>query len=161
MAEIADFMRIIGKYNPSEYYEKNVKTLETFIENMPLAMRFTVTRWVVGRVSAQEDGPFANVELWAYYGDNRPRLNDYSSDRQFRKFVSRSSEEFKQMGTSDAEGVVDIEMNRKDLPKGFFFRPSDNEKHASIVYKDVSDIMSQSVGEFNKRQFRLKMYIKK
>jgi len=52
-------------------------------------------------------------------------------------------------------------MNRKDLPKGFFFRPSDNEKHASIVYKDVSDIMSQSVGEFNKRQFRLKMYIKK
>lgn len=157
----ADFMRIIGKYNPSEYYEKNVKTLETFIENMPLAMRFTVTRWVVGRVSAQEDGPFANVELWAYYGDSRPRLNDYSSDRQFRKFVSRSSEEFKQMGTSDVEGVVDIEMNRKDLPKGFFFRPSDNEKHASIVYKDVSDIMSQSVGEFNKRQFRLKMYIKK
>lgn len=53
----ADFMRIVEKYNPCEYYAKNIKTLENFIENMPLAMRFTITRWTVDRVSAMEDEP--------------------------------------------------------------------------------------------------------
>ena len=28
-----------------------------------------------------------------------------------------------------------------------------------IMYMDVKDIMSQSEGEYNKRQFRLKMYV--
>lgn len=156
-----DFMRIVEKYNPCEYYTKNIKALETFIENMPLAMRFTITRWIVDRVSAKEDGPFTNVELWAYYGENYPRLNDFSSDRSFRKLVSRNSEEFKQLGTSDVNGIIDIQLNRKNLPKGFFFRPTTDSKMSSIVFKDVSDIMTHSVGEYNKRQFRQKMYIKK
>lgn len=155
----ADFMRIIEKYNPSEYYSKNIKTLETFIENMPVAMKFTFVRWIVNRVSAMEDGPFANVELWAYYGANTPRLNDYTSDRKFRKLVSNSPEEYKHIGTSDAQGIVDIQLNRKSLPTGFFFRPA-SDNSSPIVYKDVTDIMSQSVGEYNKRQFRQKMYIK-
>ena len=157
----ADFMRIIEKYNPCEYYAKNIKTLETFIENVPLAMKFTITCWIVGRVSAEEGDPFTNVELWAYYGDQTPRLNDYSSDRAFRKLVSSSSEKYKLLGTSDAKGIIDIEMSRKDLPKGFFFRPTTDSKNCAVAYKDVTDVMSQSVGEYNKRQFRQKMYIKK
>lgn len=157
----ADFMRIIEKYNPCDYYTKSIKTLETFIENMPLAMKFTITRWVVGRVSAQEEGPFTNVELWAYYGDSYPRLNDFSSDRLFRKLVSNNASDFKLQGISDANGIINIELNRKSLPKGFFFRPTNDNNKSSIVFKDASDIMSQSVGEYNKRQFRQKMYIKK
>jgi len=157
----ADFMRIVEKYNPCEYYAKNIKTLENFIENMPLAMRFTITRWTVDRVSAMEDGPFMNVELWAYYGEENPRLNDFSKDRSFRKMVSYNSEDFKQLGISDANGIIDIQLNRKELPKGFFFRPTVDFKNSSIVYKDVTDVMSLSVGEYNKRQFRQKMYIKK
>jgi len=119
----ADFMTVANKYNPCEYYAKNIKALETYIESMPLAMRFTVARWVVQRVSAMEDGPFSGVELWAYYGDEPPRLNEYSSDRKFRHLVSNESEDFKQLGISDDRGVVDIELNRKLLPTGFFFRP--------------------------------------
>lgn len=102
-----------------------------------------------------------NVELWAYYGEENPRLNDFSKDRSFRKMVSHNSEDFKQLGISDANGIIDIQLNRKELPKGFFFRPTVDFKNSSIVYKDVTDVMSLSVGEYNKRQFRQKMYIKK
>lgn len=157
----ADFMTVANKYNPCEYYAKNIKALETYIESMPLAMRFTVARWVVQRVSAMEDGPFSGVELWAYYGDEPPRLNEYSSDRKFRHLVSNKSEDFKQLGISDDRGVVDIELNRKSLPTGFFFRPAVGNSKSPIAYTDATEVMSQSEGEYNKRQFRKKMYVKK
>jgi len=157
----ADFMRIANKYNPCDYYEKNIKTLETYIENMPLAMKFTITKWYVDRVSAKEGGAFPYIELWAYYGDANPRLVDYSNDRKFRKLVSDRSYDYKHVGTSDAEGMVDMELSRKELPTGFFFRPASDKANAQIVYKDMTDIMSKSVGEYNKRQFRMKMYIRK
>lgn len=156
-----DFMKIAEKYNPCNYYAKNINTLETYIENMPLAMRFTIIRWIVDRVSAMEDGAFPNIELWAYYGENNPRLNDYSSDRKFKKMVSSRTKDYQQVGTSDANGIIDMELNRKSLPTGFFFRPVLERTNTQIVYKDMKDIMSQAVGEYNKRQFRLKMYIKK
>ncbi len=157
----ADFMRIAGKYNPCDYYTKNVKTLETFIENMPLAMKFTIVKWMVTRTSAEENGSFSNVELWAYYGAENPRLNDFASDRKFRRMVSKETNLYKQMGTSDGQGIVDIEINRKALPTGIFFRPVDKDIKTTIVYKNMMDIMAQSVGEYNKRQFRMKMYIRK
>ena len=157
----ADFMRIAEKYNPCDYYAKNIKALETFIENMPIAMKFTFVKWTVGRVSASEEGAFPNVELWAHYGNSNPRLNDYSNDRKFRRLVSNNPDEFKQVGVSDADGIVNIELSRKKLPMGFFFRPASQNTSASVVYKDMTDIMNQSVGEYNKRQFRQKMYIKK
>jgi hypothetical protein len=157
----ADFMTIANKYNPCEYYAKNIMTLETYIENMPLAMRFTIARWIVQRISAMEDGPFSGVELWAYYGDEPLQLNDYSSDRKFRHLVSNKSEDFKQLGISDDRGVVDIELNRKSLPTGFFFRPAVGNSKSPIAYTDATEVMSQSEGEYNKRQFRKKMYVKK
>lgn len=157
----ADFMTIANKYNPCEYYAKNIKTLETYIENMPLAMRFTIARWIVQRVSAMEDGPFSGVELWAYYGNEPPRLSEYSSDRKFRHLVSDESGFFKQLGISDDRGIVDIELNRKSLPTGFFFRPLVGNSKSSISYTDATEVMSQSEGEYNKRQFRKKMYVKK
>ena len=156
-----DFMKVAEKYNPCEYYSKSINTLETFMENMPLAMKFTIVKWFVNRVEATEGGVFPNVELWAYYGSEAPHLNDYANDRKFRKLVSNNSEMYKMVGTSDVAGIIDIELQRKNLPKGFFFRPATDDSNAQIVYKDVKDIMSQSVGEYNKRQFRMKMYVKK
>jgi hypothetical protein len=157
----ADFMRIVEKYNPCEYYAKNIKTLETFIESMPLAMKFTVTRWVVDRVSAMEGGTFPGIELWGYYGGTAPRLNDYSSDRKFRRLASANSGEYRLLGTSDAKGIINMELDRKSLPTGFFFRPSTDNTRTQIVYKDMKEVMAQSVGEYNKRQFRMKMYVEK
>ncbi len=156
-----DFMTIINKYNPCDYYTKNIKALETYIENMPLTLRFNVVKWMVDRVSAVEKGPFPNVELWAYYGNEAPKLMDYSSDRRFRKLVSTSAADYKLIGTSDGTGTIDMEFSRKSLPMGFFFRPATDGMDAPISYKDMTDVMSKSEGEYSKRQFRLKMYVKK
>lgn len=156
-----DFMTIINKYNPCDYYTKNIKALETYIENMPFDLRFNIVKWTVNRVSAVENGPFPNVELWAYYGSETPRLIDYSSDRRFRKLVSASSADYKLIGTSDGGGTIDMELNRKSLPTGFFFRSTTDGMEAPISYKDMTDVMSKSEGEYSKRQFRLKMYVKK
>lgn len=156
-----DFMTIINKYNPCDYYTKNIKALETYIENMPFALRFNIVKWTVNRVSAVENGPYPNVELWAYYGNEAPKLMDYSSDRRFRKLVSSGSAEYKHIGTSDGEGTIEMEFNRKLLPKGFFFRSATDGMEAPISYRDMTDVMSRSEGEYSKRQFRLKMYVKK
>lgn len=156
-----DFMMIINKYNPCDYYTNNIKALETYIENMPLVLRFNIVKWIVNRVSAIENGPFPNVELWAYYGNETPKLMDYSSDRRFRKLVSTGSADYKLIGTSDETGTIDMEFSRKSLPTGFFFRSATDGMDAPISYRDMTDVMSKSEGEYSKRQFRLKMYVKK
>lgn len=156
-----EFMKITEKYNPCEYYTNIINSLETFVENMPLAMKFTIVRWISDRVSVQEEGPYPGIELWAYYGKVTPGLNDYSSERKFRKLVSSSAIRYKLLGTSDNNGIVDLEMPRKELPSGFFFRPKASDSNTDIVYKDMQEIMAKSKGEYHKRQFRMRMYVKK
>lgn len=97
----------------------------------------------------------------AYYGKVTPGLNDYSSERKFRKLVSSSAIRYKLLGTSDNNGIVDLEMPRKELPSGFFFRPKASDSNTDIVYKDMQEIMAKSKGEYHKRQFRMRMYVKK
>ena len=155
----ADFMRIVNKYNPSDYYSKNINMLETYIENMPLTLKFRFVKWVVDRVSATERGPFPNIEVWACYDTTNPNSADYSSPRKFRKMVRSNAALYKLIGISDELGVVDMEFNRKSLPTGFFFRCASDNVDASIVYKDMKNVMSSSEGEFNKRQFRQKIYL--
>ena len=153
----ADFMRIVNKYNPSDYYSKNINMLETYIENMPLTLKFRFVKWVVNRVSAIERGPFPNIEVWACYDTTNPNPADYSSPRKFRKMVRSNAALYKLIGISDELGVVDMEFNRKSLPTGFFFRCASDNVDAPIVYKDMKNVMSSSEGEFNKRQFRQKI----
>ena len=155
-----DFMKIIEKYNPCEYYAKGINSLETFVANMPLDFRFRFVKWQVDRVSAGEDGPLPNVEVWAFYGPLPPTVKEYDNERKFVKLINQSYQ-YKQMGVSGTDGVVDLELSRKALPTGFFFRPTSVDGRTQIVYKDMTDIMAQSKMEYNKRQFRQKIYINK
>ncbi len=156
-----EFMTITEKYNPCEYYTNIIKALETYVENMPLAIKFTIVKWVVDRVSGYESDPFPGIEAWAYYGSTTPRQIDYSSDRKFRNLTSKSSYQYKRIGVSGKDGIIDMELTRKSLPTGFFFRHIIDDRKTDIVYKDMTEVMQQSKGEYNKRQIRLKMYIKK
>lgn len=72
--------------------------------------------------------------------------------------VDDDTSHFKQLGESDSQGVIDLHLVRKDLPKGFFFRPVGYGDRVKIKYMDANEIMLQSEGEYNKRQIRLKMY---
>ena len=67
---------------------------------------------------------------------------------------------FALLGVTDAQGIVDTEMRRTALPRGFFLLPVNDKVKVRIFYKDAEDVMSQAQGTFVKRQFRVKLYHK-
>ena len=151
-------MKAANKFNPCEYYTARIAKLESFVAAMPLDMRFTVTKWIVGRVSAEDAGPLANVEIWAYYGTGNIPVGDYSSDKKFHGLLNAHADSFRQVGTTDQTGVADMHLQRNQLPSGLFFRPVDNSGKIRIMYKDMTDIMNQSQGDYKMRRFSVKMY---
>ena len=153
-----DFMKVANKYNPCDYYTARISKLETFVASMPLDMRFKITRWIVGRVGAEDAGPLTNVEVWGFYGDSKLPVNLYSTDKKFAKLASERSEQFRQLGATDNIGVLDVHLKREQLPTGIFFRPIGQDGAIRIMYKDMSDIMNQAVGDYKMRRFSVKMY---
>ena len=57
-----EYLKVLDKYNPCEYYAKSITALETFIKDMPFTLRFNVVHLTANRVSVGEGGPFAGVE---------------------------------------------------------------------------------------------------
>lgn len=155
-----EYLKVLDKYNPCEYYSKSITTLENFIKDMPFTLRFNVVHLMSNRVSVGEGGPFAGVEVWAYSGDRNPSPQDYESSRKFRKLMKEQGRKFTLLGVTDAQGVLDTEMRRNALPHGFFLLPANDNLKVRIFYKDAEDVMSQAQGTFVKRQFRVKLYHK-
>jgi hypothetical protein len=153
-----EFLRCIYKYNPTAYYCERIDKLDKMIEDMPLQIKIAIRKWVKNYSGYFEGGGLANVEAWAYYGTKTFGLKTYSTDKRFMKLIGESVD-FKKIGVSDDEGEINIELIRKELPKAIFFRPVGYNGRITIEYKDVSDIMSQSSGDYNKRQFRIKMFV--
>ncbi|MDY4567300.1 MAG: hypothetical protein SPD86_09645 [Prevotella sp.] len=156
-AAAAEFMRCVYKYNPQNYYRERIERIEKLIENMPLQLKITIRKWAQTYQGYVEANGLGNVEAWAYYGNHNFLAKEYATDKKFTKLIGASTE-FKKIGVSDTEGEINLELTRKELPKAIFFRPVGYNNTIAIEYKDVSDIMLQSVGDYNKRQFRIKMY---
>jgi len=155
-----EYLKVLDKYNPCEYYAKSITALETFIKDMPFTLRFNVVHLTANRVSVGEGGPFAGVEVWAYSGSKTPSPQSYESPRKFRKLMKEEGAKFVLLGVTDAQGIVDTEMRRTALPRGFFLLPVNDNVKVRIFYKDAEDVMSQAQGTFVKRQFRVKLYHK-
>lgn len=155
-----EYMQILYRYNPIDYYKKNISALEKAVGDMPFLMRFTVVKWLSDRVSAGEAGAMPDVEIWAYYGDKKAIPTKYNDNEAFRKVLRTGGEKYRHMGVTDENGVVDMELRRSTLPTGFFFAPVDVKIKTDVVYRDMEEVMSQAKHEYNKRQFRLKMYIR-
>lgn len=156
-----EYMQILYRYNPVDYYKNNIAALEKAVGDMPFLMRFTVASWKADRVSAAEGGPMQDVEIWGWYGDKASMPQKYEDNKSFRSQMKKNAALYKHMGVTDASGVLDLELRRSTLPKGFFFAPMDVNMKTDVVYRDMEEVMSQAKHEYNKRQFRLKMYIKK
>lgn len=150
----------LNEYNPTERYRLLIDKLDVFIGKLPIAMRIYTVGWMVGPVGANETGPLPNVEIWAYYGERQFAEKEYKKDRQFRKLTERSYN-FRRVGVSDRSGIVDLELTRKSLPKGFFFRSTANKGDADVEYLDMQYVLAKAKGEYMKRQFRMKIYIRK
>ncbi len=152
-----EFLNKLYRYNPIDFYGSRIETLNKLIEEMPLSIKFTVVKWVKTYSGFEEKECLGNVEVWANYGGTAPALNSYKNDRRLRELLSNSIQ-YQKLGVTDMNGELELNLVRKSLPKGFFFRPVGYNNDVKIGYMDVTEIMNQSEGDYNKRQFRMKMY---
>ena len=150
-----DFMKIVNMHNPDNFYVERIDILESLLEDMPLKILFTIIEWKTLR----EGGCIPEVEVWAYSGSQQISSSMFLSDRKFKKIVERNGSNYKQVSLSGFDGKAEIELDRKNLPTGFLFRPK-ARKDIKITYIDLPELLRLSVGTYMERRFRLKMYTK-
>lgn len=150
-----EFMQILNMYNPCDFYDERISKLDNMMSGMPLKVLFTIVEWK----TLSEGGKISDVEIWAYNGKEQISSSIFSSTRKFKKIVEKQGLYYTQLGVSDFQGKVEVELDRKNLPKGFVFRPKDR-KDIKVNYIDMKDLMRQAVGTFMEKRFRLKMYVK-
>ena len=152
-----EYLQVLNRYNEDEFYTSKISTLVDLIGDLPLEVRFTITRWVNNAAGFFEAGGIPNVEIWAFNGSIPPIQNNYANDKKFVSMIGKSNE-FEQLTVSDAQGIADIQLNRKAMPTGLFFRPVGYSDKIKIQYMDLKNLLSGTQGTYNKRRFRLKMY---
>ena len=152
-----EYLQVLNKYNQSDFYNRRIEQLEELIKDLPLQVMFTIVRWVNNESGFYEAGKMSNVEVWAFNGEVPPLQKEYANDKKFKQMIGKSNN-YIQLGVSGPDGVADIQLNRNAIPKGLFFRPVGYDDKVKIQYKDLKDLLSQSLGTYNKRRFRLKMY---
>jgi hypothetical protein len=132
--------------------------LENLINDLPMEVRFTIVKWMNSEAGFFESGKLPQVEVWAYTGTEPPIQNSYKNDKKFKSLVGNSNQ-FIQLGITDKEGIVDVQLNRKSLPSGLLFRPVGYDDKIKIQYLSFEELLNQSKGSYNKRRIRLKMYL--
>lgn len=152
----SEFLQVLNRYNPCDFYSSRINKLESIIEDMPLDIKFTMVKWENNYAGFYEGARIPNVEIWGHFGNTIPGPNDYKNNRSFNKLMG--APDYRKLGESDGNGEIELHLNRKDLPVGLFFRPVGYKNKIKIKYMDVKDVLRQSEGTYNKRQFRLKMY---
>jgi len=150
-----EFMQILNMYNPTDFYSERIEKLDNMMAEMPLKVLFTIVEWK----TLHEGGKIPDVEIWTYNGEEQISSFAFSSSRKFKKLVEKQGLDYKQIGISDSQGKVEVELDRNNLPKGFVFHPKDR-KDVKINYMDMKDLMRQAVGTFMEKRFRLKMFTK-
>lgn len=158
-AEIAiKGMKHLYFLNPSDFYEKKILELESFIASMPLSLRFTVVSWVKTFAGMQEGGPMPNVEAWGYYGSSTISVSDYETDKAFQKFMKVNISDFEKIGASNNGGIIDMDLKRDTLPKVIIFRPVGYSKKQKNALYDMTAIRESSAGTFSKQQLRIQIF---
>lgn len=153
-----EYLTVLNRYNPNDFYTSRAEALEKMIKNLPLEVQFTTVRWVNNASGFFEAGKIQGVEIWVVKGTSAPAPNDYRTDKKFKELLNRSNV-YEHVATTNADGQADVQMNRTDLPLGFLLRPTgSNADKIKIHYLPFNDIMKQSQGTYNKRRFRVKMY---
>lgn len=154
-----EFLYICNSYNPCDFYESRIRKIEQSIEDAPLEVRFTIVERFADYAGMIERSPMAGVEIHACNTTTPFNVSDYS-ERSFRRLAEKEPWRFKLIATTDAEGVVNVKFNRKDLPKAFVFFARGNKK-ASFKFMTLKEFMNQSTGSYVKRQLRLGLLVKR
>lgn len=149
----SDFFKKLNELNHHEYYANWIEKLDQIMEDMPLSISFTAVEWR----TLSEGNLIPNVEVWTYTGEEPLTPSVLQSPKKYRKLLEKQSSDFKQVGTTDVNGKAEIEIVRKNLPKGFVFCPVSDED-IKIYYLSLGELMREASGTYVKKQFRLKMY---
>jgi len=152
-----EYLQVLNRYNESDFYRSKITQLENLIDDLPLEIRFTVTKWVNNSSGFYEGGGLSNVEIWSFKGQAPPVQDKYSNDKKFSNIIGKSNE-YSQLAVTDENGIADIQLNRNALPTGLFFRPLGYGDKIKIQYMDLKELLSETKGTYNKRRFRLKMF---
>lgn len=152
-----EYLQVLNRYNEDDFYESRISQLKELVRDLPLQVLFTFVRWVNNASGFFEAGSIPNVEVWAFTGTEPPVQKDYTTDKKFMQMVGRSNE-YRQIGLSDANGQADVQFDRQAMPTGLFFRPVGYNDKIKIQYIDLKGLLQQSQGTYNKRRFRLKMF---
>lgn len=150
-----EFLKVVYSYNSDGFYQEYIGKLEQLLGDIPLKIKFTIVEWK----TLNEGNYIPGVEVWAYYGTPLVSSATYSSDKRFERMLKREAFNYKQIGVSDSKGIVEVELDRKNLPEGILFRP-DKERNIKIKYMSFAELESQAGGTYKEKQFRLRMYTK-
>lgn len=152
-----EFMDKLNMYNPCDFYAERIGRLNKIIEDQPLNIKFTFVEWMSDYSGFHEGDALADVEVWVCDGVT-PNVSDFRTDRKFNKLVS--SQGYHRAGISDVRGQLDLTFDRKALPTGLIFRPIGTYEQGRIKteYIDIREVMQKSEGDYQKRQFRTKLY---
>ncbi len=152
-AAAMEFLGIVNTYNPDVFYTTRIEQLNKVLEGMPLNITFTTVEWR----TFGEGAAIPDVEVWAYYGKGIVQPSAYATPRKFKKTIDKSAGAYKQEGLSDAQGKIQVQLDRKNLPAGFVFCPT-TDKAIKAVYLSLDELMRRAEGTYLEKQFRLKMY---
>ena len=148
-------MEMVNTYNPDDFYRTRIERMENLLAEMPLKIRFTIVEWK----TLNEGNKIPGVEVWTYKGELPVSSNTFSSDRRFEKIIEKNGVDYAQVGVSDEQGLVEINLDRTSLPQGILFRPG-KDSNIKIKYMTMNELMYQAHGTYIEKQFRLKMYVK-
>lgn len=152
----SEFMEKLNLVNPCEFYSERIGRLAKIVEDQPLSVKFTFVEWLSNATGFYEGDRLGGVEVWAYSGEQLPNPADYRNEKRFATLMTRNN--CQRVGTSDESGVLDVNFDRKQLPTGLFFHPAGENLRVKTSYIDMREVMQNSQGDFQKRQYRTKMY---
>lgn len=151
-----EFLEKLTLVNPCEFYSDRIVRLNKIIEDQPLNIKFTFVEWLSNATGYYEGDRLDGIEVWAYSGDELPKPADYRSEKRFANLMTRNK--CQRLGTSEEGGILDLTFDRKSLPTGLFIHPVSENLRVKTSYIDMREVMQNSDGDYQKRQYRTKMY---
>lgn len=148
-----NFFEKVNELNPHDYYTRWIAKLNQMLSDMPLKILFTTVEWL----TLSEGNALPDVEIWAYTGKGSPKPGQLTSIKAFSRALKAQANDYHQVGVTGADGKVEIELARTQLPAGFVFCPTGDSK-VKPTYITFDSLMREATGTYLEKQFRLKMY---
>ena len=149
-AAAIEYLTVLNRYNPDDFYGSRITKLEKMLENQPLEIQFTTVRWVHNDAGFYEAGKIPGVQIWTFRGDKAPSIADIRSEKKFRDLVNKSNA-YEQVAVTNDDGVADVVLRRNDLPTGLILRPTGKgSEKIKPSYHSIKDLIGREVGTYKK-----------